>query len=361
MCTQPLIAWRKKFSSLTDRPEKYYNDKKLKFKQPPDWWNYDIMHISCGTCEECLLNHANNWATRCYMESKLHKDNCFITLTYSNEHLPINNGHMSLREKDVQDFLKRLREHIGYKIFSYFYCGEMGPRTHRPHYHLLIMGWKPNDLIQCGISKTDNPMYDSPTLAKIWGKGFVNIQEMNYKTACYTTRYCQKKAGIKKTKREYTGEFEKIEKIDERNGKKFIQNKNFLKTSRFDNYGREKEFIRMSKKPALGLRYWEKYKDKIKRNMGIFVNINGSAVLKPIPRYFKKIWEKENQDEYLMAEYKWREKMKEQNKNTLLEKITTSKKYIDEGLLVDNLEKKFNEIKDYNLKNKVKLLKRSQI
>lgn len=360
MCTQPLIGWKKKFSSLTDRAEKYYADKKVKFKQPADWWNYDTIHISCGCCTECVLNHANSWATRCYMESLLHKENCFITLTYSNKYLPIQNRHMTLKEKDVQDFIKRLRYHIGDETLLYFYCGEYGPKTHRPHYHILIMGWKPKDLKIKGISKTEQEMYTSKQLEKIWGKGFVTIEDFNYKTACYTARYCQKKAGLKKTKRIYTGEFEKIEKIDERNGKKFIINKNFLKTCRFDNYGREKEFIRMSKKPAIGLRYWELNKEKIKRNEGILININGSVVLKPIPRYFKKLWEKENLEEYLAYEYRQKQKQ-EQKKNELPKILTTQKKYLDDKLLVDNLEKKLNEINDKNIIFKANLLKRSQI
>lgn len=362
MCTRPLTAWRKKTSSLKDPSWKYYSDKKIKFKQPPNWWDYDIIKISCGQCQECLLRHANHWATRIYMESKCHKKNCFITLTYNPENLPLtaDGRHMTLREKDITDFLKRLRYHIGQEI-SYFYCGEYGSRTFRPHYHLIVHGWEPEDLKMIGFSKTDNKMFTSPTLEKIWGKGYVNIQELNYKTACYTARYCMKKNGIKKNKREYTGEFEQVEKIDERNGEKFIQNKNFLKTSRFDKYGRDKEFIRMSRNPAIGLRYWEQNKEKIKRNQGVMINIDGQVVIKPIPRYFKKLWEKENMEEYLKAEYKWRTAKEEQNKNKLLEKISLSKKFIDEKLLVDNLEKRLNEMNDNNLNFKAKLLKRSQV
>lgn len=360
MCTRPYSAWQKKFSSLTDRPEKYYSDKKIKFKLPVDWWNYNEIKISCGECEECVLNHANSWATRIIMESRLHKENCFITLTYSNENLPLNGNHMTLRKKDFQDFIKRLRFHLGNKKILYFGCGEYGPRTHRPHGHFIIMGWKPDDLKIQGISKTEQDMFTSKTLEKIWGKGFVTIEPVNYRTACYTARYCQKKAGIKKNKREYTGEFEKIEKIDERNGKKFIVNKNLLKTSRFDKFGREKEFIIMSKQPAIGLEYWNKNKEIIKRNKGILIKIDDKVLLKPIPRYFKKIWERENLEEYLAYDYKQKNEQ-EQNKDKTIKKITTEKKYLDNNLLVDNLEKRLNEIKDYNLKNKIKLLKRSQI
>lgn len=360
MCTNPLIGYRKKFSSLTDSSQKYYHDKKIKFKQPPDWWNYEIVKISCGCCMECLLQRSNHWATRIYMESKTHAKNCFITLTYAPEHLPSNGRHMTLRKKHIQDFIKRLRYHAGTEI-SYFCAGEYGSRTFRPHYHLIVHGWEPEDLKLHSFSKTNNKMFSSKQVEKIWGMGFASIEELNYKTACYTARYCQKKNGIGKIKREYTGEFYPEEKTDERNGQTFIQNRNVLKTSQFDKYGREKEFIVMSKKPAIGLRYWEENKEKIKRNMGIFININGQVILKPIPRYFKKIWEKENQEEYLKAEYKWRTKQAEQNKDKLLKNISLNKKFMDESLLVDNLEKRLNEMNDKNINFKANLLKRSQI
>lgn len=44
--------------------------------------------------------------------------------------------------KDVQDFVKRLRSNLAYKgydkYFSVYCCSEYGPRTCRPHFHLLI-------------------------------------------------------------------------------------------------------------------------------------------------------------------------------------------------------------------------------
>lgn len=42
---------------------------------------------------------------------------------------------------DVQTFLKRLRSKISYKYgekIRYFYCSEYGPKTFRPHFHLLL-------------------------------------------------------------------------------------------------------------------------------------------------------------------------------------------------------------------------------
>jgi len=60
----------------------------------------------------------------------------FLTFTYDQEHLP--EGY-SLRYKDFQDFMKRIRKESG-KSLKYFVCGEYGSQTSRPHYHAIIFG-----------------------------------------------------------------------------------------------------------------------------------------------------------------------------------------------------------------------------
>ncbi len=59
-----------------------------------------------------------------------------------------------------------------------------------------------------------------------------------------------------------------------------------------------------SLRPAIGLEYWNLYKEKIKRNGGIFINYDGKVKLKPIPTYFKKKWKEENFEEYYNFAYK---------------------------------------------------------
>lgn len=51
----------------------------------------------------------------------------------------------SLDSQDIIDWKKRCRRrieyHAGHKVdFGYMICGEYGPRTHRPHYHGLLVG-----------------------------------------------------------------------------------------------------------------------------------------------------------------------------------------------------------------------------
>lgn len=75
----------------------------------------------------------------------------FFTLTYSNEHLPystdLQTGELypSLRRSDVKKMFHDIRQ-IGTRSgkslpsFGWLYCGEYGPRTHRPHYHGCFIG-----------------------------------------------------------------------------------------------------------------------------------------------------------------------------------------------------------------------------
>lgn len=359
VCFKPKIAWKLNYNSLDVPVDVFEKQKKITFKRPQNTENYTEMKIPCGNCVGCKLDNANTWATRILLESKDHKTNSFITLTYDNEHLNINKNHMTLCKKDIQDFIKRLRFHKG--KLSYFACGEYGGQTHRPHAHLIVFGYRPKDLKLQKISATENPMFTSEELSKIWGKGFVCVQDVNYKTACYTARYVQKKAGLIPQKKELTGEIELKEKIDERTGEIYTGIINKRKTSKIDKYGREKEFILMSKKPAIGLNYWLKNKDLIKRNGGILVKIDNKTQLKPVPRYFEKMWEKENIEELYSFKY-LKQKNRELKNAEILEKISVDNdKHLCQELTSDEKERIYHSYLEKTLKDNAKLLKRNQI
>lgn len=349
-CIQPIKAWKRKYSSLTEDSITYYKNKKIKFKKPGNAIikDYEEIQIPCGHCIGCRLDHSNMWATRIVLETKEHAENCFITLTYNKENVPkTTSGHLSLSKRDIQNFLKKLRAQLNIKV-SYFCCGEYGKTTYRPHAHLCLFGWIPKDLKKIMNSKTDNEMYTSDELAKIWGKGYVVVQELNYKTAAYTARYCMKKAGIKANKRVYTGEIEPKIKQDERNGQYFIVGHSKQITKKTDQWGREKEFLLMSKKPAIGLKYWEKYKKQIINNEGILLKVENTVQKKPIPRYFKKIWEKENWENLDKFQYVIKKQAIKNHEETL-QKINAPDK---EKTLLETLKN--------NLLSRVKFLKRDQ-
>jgi hypothetical protein len=117
----------------------------------------------------------------------MHEDSMFLTLTYRDEDLPENG---SLVKKHLQDFMKRYRKKFG-KV-RFFACGEYGSKFRRPHYHVLIFGHRLDDLYQIATSG-GMPLYDSPSLERVWGKGIVRIGECTFESAAYVARYITKK------------------------------------------------------------------------------------------------------------------------------------------------------------------------
>lgn len=219
--------------------------------------------IPCGQCLECRLNYAKNWAARCEVESYYFNNNHFITLTYDDEHVPVINKitgevyrglkspldyynygkHyevLNLWKKDFQDFMKRLRDYAqrhdlieDKKLgIRYFYCGEYGSGKHRPHYHAIIFGLKLPDL-KFHYMKKGYYHFTSEIIAKCWGNGLVDIGGVDYKSCQYVARYIVKKQKGK-------------------DGKEWYR-ENALNP----------EFINMSLKPSIGLRYYEEHREDI--------------------------------------------------------------------------------------------------
>lgn len=142
----------------------------------------------CQKCIGCRIDRSRDWAIRAVHEASMHDLNCFLTLTYANEHLP---QDFSLDITAYQQFLKRLRSHVGSPI-KFFGCGEYGDQDDRPHYHFLIFGWRPSDL-KLHTEKNGIKTYTSEKLGKLWPYGFNTVGELTYKTAAYCARYILKK------------------------------------------------------------------------------------------------------------------------------------------------------------------------
>lgn len=73
----------------------------------------DIFQLPCGKCRGCRLEKSRQWALRIMHEASLYDDNCFVTLTYDDEHLPKDG---SLVKKDFQLFMKKLRKKFDSRI-----------------------------------------------------------------------------------------------------------------------------------------------------------------------------------------------------------------------------------------------------
>jgi len=117
------------------------------------------------------------------LESLLHEQNAFVTLTYDNDHLPQGG---ELVPQDLTNYLKRLRKALslqGRKI-RYFACGEYGEKNNRPHYHLIIYG----------LAETETQI-----IAQCWGKGGIHVGSVTKDSLQYVCGYVLKKSLKKQT------------------------------------------------------------------------------------------------------------------------------------------------------------------
>lgn len=180
-CYNPLHGWKARSPSDNGGRAIVFNPKKGFIDMP--------MTVPCGQCIGCRLERSRQWAMRCVHEAQLHDDNCFITLTYNDEHLPKNK---SLVKDDFQKFMKRFRKHIAPQKARFFHCGEYGTLNKRPHYHAIIFGFDFPDRVLFS-TRGNVRVYTSEILAKLWGKGFVTVGDVTFESAAYVARYILKK------------------------------------------------------------------------------------------------------------------------------------------------------------------------
>lgn len=154
---------------------------------------YATFQLPCSKCIECRLEYARQWAVRCVHEAKMHRDNSFITLTYSDEHLK----NPKLQYVDFQLFAKRLRKLISKtyidKKISIFVTGEYGEKTKRPHWHAIIFNWRPSDAVHLYSNDRGDKIYTSSTLSELWPYGRSELGSVTFESAGYVARYAAKK------------------------------------------------------------------------------------------------------------------------------------------------------------------------
>lgn len=97
----------------------------------------DGLLVPCGKCVMCRIAKRREWTLRLIHESMYWEDSVFLTLTYDDEHVP---EDFSLKKRDLQLFIKRLRRRLNDRKIRYFACGEYGDESQRPHYHAIVFG-----------------------------------------------------------------------------------------------------------------------------------------------------------------------------------------------------------------------------
>jgi hypothetical protein len=147
------------------------------------------LSIACGQCWGCRLERSRQWAVRCMHEASLSDVNCFITLTYDDEHLL----SRSLVYSDFQAFMKRLRARFNRVRVRFYMAGEYGDLDGRPHFHALLFGFDFLDKVYFSKSPSGAKLYRSPVLESLWPHGFSSVGALTFESAAYVARYVMKK------------------------------------------------------------------------------------------------------------------------------------------------------------------------
>ena len=256
--------------------------------------------VPCGKCGACLSNKRDEWSIRLQEEARINRNGYFITLTYMDQEIPMNDeGYYSLEKRDLNLFLKNIRSKIdrldwdtysmdmyiekpeieryhkmmGIKKkarvlpFRYYAIGEYGSKFERPHYH--VIGF-------------NIPMTVLREVQECWNKGIVDIGKAEQGSIHYVAGYHV--TANKKKRRETPGVFETKGLVPTGELTKTGRKKKRLETIKID--GVQEEFAVMSRRPAIGFSYIDNYYNWHIDNDKLVTDIRGFE--KRMPRYYKE-------------------------------------------------------------------------
>lgn len=256
--------------------------------------------LPCGQCVGCRLEYSRQWAMRCSLEAQNYTHNYFVTLTYDDEFVPLNEHckvdkdtgevidqslSMTLNPEHLKEFMKRLRsrfrDQFDFTGIRFFACGEYGPLNRRPHYHIILFNCPIPDLV---FAKYANGFtyYRSALIKDVWKKGFVLVTDFSFDTAAYVARYMLKKH--KGFDRDY-----------------------------YEKNGIYPEFTRSSRRPGIGFDYLDKNAEKIYHFDEVIIPNRDSPLRVKPPRYYDRLFDIDNPDQ--MAD------IKDRRKETAMQKL----------------------------------------
>ena len=276
----------------------YWEEWERVLEQHPDmtqeevatYYGYNkVYKTPCNSCDECLLNRSKRKAAQMMIENYDRQDTSgswFMTLTYDDNHIPYNevwkDGKLvsveeSLPPKDPYQYehkrdrkkcIKPFIDNISYRAMTkygderpmWFYCGEYGGQTKRPHFHMIMFGIHiPPEELKVYENRNGYILYEWTKGAEIWENGFVTVGNFTPETAAYVAGYVLKKQSTK------------------------------VKNWYYTQQGKIPEYTGQSRYPAIGANYYEKHKDEIYLTDEIYIpGAMGVMKLRPTSYYDNK-------------------------------------------------------------------------
>lgn len=259
-----------------------------------------LLKVPCGQCIGCRMDYSKQWAIRCALEAKQWTHNWFVTLTYNDQFVPLNEhcicdentGEvidseyvMTLLPDDLKNFIKRLRkyfkQHYDFDGIRFYACGEYGPKNMRPHFHLILFNCPlPEGDLTVHHVANGYTYYESKLIAKAWERrmnidgesvrvslGYVQVTDFSYEAASYVARYMLKKHKGKDA--DY-----------------------------YDRRGIYPEFTRCSRKPGIAYQYYKDNADTIYEFDQLPIIGGKHQVIKVHPpSYFDRLFDVDNPEE----------------------------------------------------------------
>lgn len=191
-------------------------------------------------------------------EASLYEENCFVTLTYDEEHVPPLGG---LDRAAFPKFMKRLRKAIAPRKVRFFHAGEYGSRTGRPHYHACLFGYDFPDKREW-TRRGGFPVWRSEALERLWSVGLSELGSVSFESAAYVARYIMKKVNGEAAADHYV-------RVDGATGEVASVSP---------------EYTTMSRRPGIGRPWLDRYLCEVYPADGVVVR---GRLMKP-PRFFDR-------------------------------------------------------------------------
>lgn len=146
------------------------------------------MAYPCGRCPVCRMKYRKQMALRIYMEKSIEKpiDSYFITLTYNDQNIPIQQGRQCFDKSHVTTFLDSLRHKLrneGYTLRHFGTC-EYGEEGYRPHYHFIFLLY--------GDRRLRRHEFNHRFCMELWHYGFTYDGSVTLQSIMYCTTYALK-------------------------------------------------------------------------------------------------------------------------------------------------------------------------
>jgi len=212
-------------------------------------------------------------------EAQMHERNCFLTLTYDDQHAPLD---YSLKHRHWQLFAKKLRKKKG--PFRYYMCGEYGETFSRPHYHACLFGMDFDDKepVRKLAADSQQTLYQSAELSALWHHGYASLGRVTFESAAYVARYVMKKITGDLAESHYT----------------YIDSQGEIHT-------RAPEYNQMSRRPGIGKTWIDKYHTDVYPSDQVITRGYASQP----PRYYDQQQEKKNEEQITEIKQRRMEKL----------------------------------------------------